>query len=184
MTVFGYARVSTDAQSIEGQVDALRAAGAERIFAETGSGAHGRRTELHRLLKKVGYGDVVLVPRLDRISRSLKDLLSIIENLGSKGAGFRSLAEPVDTTSPAGKMLLQLIGAFAEFEHAMIQSRTRDGLAAAKRRGQRLGRPPKLTQSQLRFVREELKEGRSMRDCARILNVHHTTVSRAIRTTL
>ncbi|MEL7485216.1 MAG: recombinase family protein, partial [Planctomycetota bacterium] len=129
--VLGYARVSADQQSTQAQVRALKKAGAKRIYEEEASGGRWDRPELHRLLDQLRQGDTVVVWKLDRLSRSLKDLLSILERIDAAGAGFRSLTEAIDTTSPAGRMMMQMLGAFAEFEREMVRERTRSGLAAA-----------------------------------------------------
>ena len=109
----GYARVSTDDQDTAAQLDALRAAGCERVFEERASGGRWDRPELHRMLDQLRDGDVVIVWKLDRLSRSLKDLLSIMEKIDAAGAGFRSLTEAIDTTTPAGRMMMQMVGVFA-----------------------------------------------------------------------
>ncbi|QOT82488.1 recombinase family protein (plasmid) [Cupriavidus basilensis] len=138
--LIGYARVSTEEQVTHAQIDALRAAGCETIYQEKRSGGTMRRPELEMVLATVGKGDTVVVYKLDRIARSLKDLLTIIERIEQAGGEFRSLTEHMDTRSPAGRMIFQIIGAFAEFERELIRERTRVGMAAAVRRGVRLGR--------------------------------------------
>ncbi len=126
---FGYARISTDrGQDTAAQIDALRAVGCERMFEERASGGRWDRPELHRMLDQLRKGDVVVVWKLDRLSRSLKDLLSIMAKIDAAGAGFRSLTESIDTTTPAGRMMMQMVGVFAEFEREMIRERTRAGL--------------------------------------------------------
>src|SRR5512142_2278914 len=127
---------------------ALKAAGVERLFEEHASGGRWDRPELHRALDQLRIGDIFVVWKLDRLSRSLKDLLHIIEQIESVGAGFRSLTEAIDTTSSAGRMLMQMLGSFAEFERAMIRERTRAGLVTARKEGRVGGRRPKLTQRQ------------------------------------
>src|SRR5262249_23215740 len=130
--IFGYARVSkAEEQDTRMQETVLRAAGVEKVFAEQASGGQWDRPALHRMLDQLRTGDVVVVWKLDRLSRSLKDLLRIMERIEQLGAGFRSLTEAIDTTTPAGRMLMQMVGSFAEFERAMIRERTRAGLAAA-----------------------------------------------------
>ena len=128
----GYARVSTDDQDTAAQVAALKAAGCERIYREKASGGRWDRPELHRLLDQLRKGDVLVVWKLDRLSRSLRDVLTLMERLGGAGAGFRSLTEAIDTTTPAGRMMMQMVGAFAEFERAMLKERTKAGLDAAR----------------------------------------------------
>ena len=128
--LLGYARVSKgDDQTVALQVRALRAAGCRRIFEEAASGGRWDRPELHRLLDQLREGDVVVVWKLDRLSRSLKDVLHLMERIAAARAGFRSLTESVDTTTPAGRMMMQMVGAFAEFERAMIRERTGAGRA-------------------------------------------------------
>jgi len=126
--LIGYARVSKiDQQDTRAQVKALKEAGCKRIFEESASGGRWDRPELHRALDQVRHGDVLVVWKLDRLSRSLKDLLYILEKLTEAGGGFRSITEHVDTTTPAGRMMLQMLGAFAEFERSMVRERTRMG---------------------------------------------------------
>jgi DNA invertase Pin-like site-specific DNA recombinase len=165
--LLGYARVSTEDQDTRAQESALTVAGAGRVFTEHASGGRWDRPELHRLLDQVRAGDVVLVWKLDRLSRSLKDLLHIIERLDAAGAGFRSLTEAIDTTVPAGRMMMQMLGAFAEFERAMIRERTRAGLAAAAQ-GRHGGRRPKLTLVQRNEVVEMVSSGRSTSGSVRV----------------
>ena len=151
--LIGYARVSTDDQDTAAQVAALKAAGCERIYREKASGGRWDRPELHRLLDQLRKGDVLVVWKLDRLSRSLRDVLTIMERLGEAGAGFRSLTEAIDTTTPAGRMMMQMVGAFAEFERAMLRERTKAGLDSARRDGRIGGRRPKLTPQQQAEIR-------------------------------
>ena len=143
MSLIGYARVSTEDQLTDAQTDVLKAAGCAVIFREHMSGAKASRPELAKALAKVQRGDVLVVARLDRLARSLSHLLSVIAELDAKGAHFKSLADPIDTTTPQGRFALQVLGAVAELERALIQERTKDGLRAAKKRG-RVGGNPKL----------------------------------------
>jgi DNA invertase Pin-like site-specific DNA recombinase len=143
MTLIGYARVSTEDQTTSPQLDALRAAGCHDIFEERASGGDPSRPVLARALACVGPGDTLIVARIDRLARSLSHLLTVIEALRKKGAYFRSLGDPIDTSSPQGLFTLQVLGAAAEFERALIRERTRAGLAAAKARG-RIGGNPAL----------------------------------------
>ena len=143
--LIGYARVSkADAQDTVVQVKALPQAGCKRIFEEKASGGRWDRPELHRALQHLREGDVLVVWKLDRLSRSLKDLLHIMGRVREAGAGFRSLTEAVDTTTAAGRMMMQMLGSFAEFERSMVRERTRASLAAARDRGVKVGRPAKL----------------------------------------
>ena len=144
--LIGYARVSRgDDQSNKAQSKALTDAGCQRIFKEEASGGRWERPELHRMLDQLRQGDVVVVWKLDRLSRSLKDLLSIMEKIDAAGAGFQSLTEAIDTTTPAGRMMMQMVGVFAEFEREMIRERTRAGLERARKKGRHPGRKPKLS---------------------------------------
>lgn len=146
--ILGYARVSTKDQSLDGQNDALKAAGAERIFADTITGTARARPELDRLLKELRPGDVVVVTKYDRLARSLKDLLEIVDLIQAYGGGFRSLGEDIDTTSPAGRLVFHVFASIAQFERERIVERTIEGLAAARRRGRIGGRPPALSPAQ------------------------------------
>ena len=143
MALIGYARVSTGAQTLESQRAALTEAGAARVVEETGSGGDRRRPMLARLLRDIRRGDVLVVVRIDRLARSVAHLLEVIEHLDARGAGFRSLGDPVDTTTPQGKFTLQILGAVAELERALIRERTLAGLETARRAG-RVGGNPKL----------------------------------------
>src|SRR3982751_5607452 len=156
----GYARVSTDDQDTAVQVAALKKAGCERIYREKASGGRWDRPELHRLLDQLRKGDVLVVWKLDRLSRSLRDVLTIMERLGESGSGFRSLTEAIDTTTPAGRMMMQMVGAFAEFERAMLKERTKAGLDAARQHGRVGGRRKKLDAGQRRGSAESVLLGR------------------------
>lgn len=179
--LLGYARVSKDDQDEAAQVSALKGAGCERIFRERASGGRWDRPELHRLLDQLRPGDVVVVWKLDRLSRSLKDLLHLMERVEETEAGFRSLTEAVDTTTAAGRMLMQMVGAFAEFERSMIRERTRAGLEAARENGRIGGRPRKLSAHQRETAVELINSGtRSAAEVARIFRVHPSTISREV----
>jgi DNA invertase Pin-like site-specific DNA recombinase len=133
--LIGYARVSTNEQDTTAQSSALKTAGCERIFREKATGGRWNRPELQRLLDHLRKGDVLVVWKLDRLSRSLRDVLTIMERIQEAKAGFRSLTEAIDTTTPAGRMMMQMIGSFAEFERAMLRERTRAGLESARHEG-------------------------------------------------
>jgi DNA invertase Pin-like site-specific DNA recombinase len=148
MMKLGYARVSTNEQDTAAQVSALKSAGCEKIFREKASGGRRDRPELIRLLDQLRNGDILIVSRLDRLSRSLRDLLMIMERIKEAEAGFRSLTEAIDTTSAPGRMMMQMVGAFAEFERAILRERTKTGLDAARKRGSIGGRRPKLRPDQ------------------------------------
>lgn len=180
--LIGYARISKAGdQDTAAQVQALTRAGAERIFQDEDTGARWDRPELQRLLDQLRPGDVLLVWKLDRLTRSLKDLLHLMDRLRAQDVGFRSLTEAVDTTTPAGRMMMQMVGAFAEFEREMIRERTRAGLDAAREQGRVGGRRPKLTARQRdELVRGVREERYTMAEAARLFNVHPSTVSRLI----
>jgi DNA invertase Pin-like site-specific DNA recombinase len=144
--LIGYGRISKgEDQDDTLQVQALKAAGCTRIYSEAASGGRWDRPELHRMLDQLRDGDVVAVWKIDRLTRSLKDLLLIMEMIDKAGAGFRSLTESIDTTTPAGRMMMQMVGTFAEFERAMIRERTRAGHTPAAAPGRNGGRSPNLT---------------------------------------
>ena len=179
--LIGYARVSTGEQETAAQASALKAAGCERIYREKASGGRWDRPELHRVLDQLRKGDVLVVWKLDRLSRSLRDVLTIMERLAEAKAGFRSLTEAIDTTTPAGRMMMQMVGAFAEFERAMLRERTKAGLDAARREGRVGGRRPKLTlQQQAEIIRMVSKGNKTAADAARLFGVHPATVSRLL----
>ena len=178
--LIGYARVSKQQeQDTTAQVQALKKAGAERIYQEHASGGRWDRPELHRLLEQLRPGDVLVVWKLDRLSRSLKDLLHLMDGLNARGAEFQSLTEKINTTTPAGRMMMQMVGAFAEFEREMIRERTNAGLAVARSEGRVGGRKPKLNpQQQAELVRGVQEERYSMASAARLFQVDPATVSR------
>ena len=180
--LIGYARVSTQDQDSAAQIDALKTAGCERIFHEKASGGRWNRPELHSLLGQLRKGDVLVVWKLDRLSRSLKDVLTLMEKIDQAGAGFRSLTEVIDTTSPGGRMMMQIVGTFAEFERAMLRERTRNGLDAARKQGRVGGRRPKLKAHQQEEIIELVTSGRkTAADAARLFNIHPSTVSRFLQ---
>lgn len=179
--VYGYARVSTDGQTLEAQESALRGTGGcTKIFAETRSGAttDGRKA-LARALKALQPGDVLVVTRLDRLARSTKDLLNILDDVAKAGAGFRSLADTwADTTTPHGKLMLTILGGLAEFERSLIVARTSEGRERAKKRGVHMGRPRALNRDQQREAIERRNAGEALTDIARTFGVSHTTIGR------
>jgi DNA invertase Pin-like site-specific DNA recombinase len=178
--IIGYARVSTDDQNLDAQTDALKAAGAERIFADKISGVRRDRPELSAMLDQLRPGDVVVVAKYDRLARSLRDLLDLVETIKDRGAGFRSLAEDIDTTTPAGRLVFHVFASIAQFERERIAERTKEGLEAAKARGRIGGRPPALTSDQkaeVRRMRDD--EHRHVSEIARLFKVSERTVRRA-----
>ncbi len=177
--IYGYARVSTDGQTLDAQREMLTSAGAEKIFAETASGAKSDRAELGKVLALVGQGDTLLVTRLDRLARSTVNLLNILDGLSQKEAMFRSLNEGwADTTTPHGRLTVTIVGGVAEFERELIRARTGEGRARAKARGQSLGRRPTLTRHQQDEVRRRKLAGEPVREIARSYNVSASTISR------
>lgn len=179
--MLGYARVSTSEQDTTAQVSALRCAGCEKIFREKASGGRWDRPELHRLLDQLRKGDILVVSRLDRLSRSLRDVLTVMERVQEAKAGFRSLTEAIDTTTAPGRMMMQMVGAFAEFERAMLRERTKAGLDAARKRGRIGGRRPKLRPHQQEEIVSMVSKGtKTAADAARLFNVHPATVSRIL----
>ena len=180
MTVFGYARVSTEGQTLDAQLEALKAAGCEKIFREKISGANADRAELVRLLAAIGHGDTMIVSRLDRLARSTRDLLNILDTLARRGASFRSLGDSwADTTTPHGRLMLTVLGGLAEFERELIRLRTGEGRSRAKARGVHMGRPPKLTPHQRREALQALASGTATQaDLVRRFNVSQSTISR------
>ena len=180
--LLGYARVSKgDEQNNALQARALRAAGCRKLFEEAASGGRWDRPELHRMLDQLRDGDTVVVWKLDRLSRSLKDVLHLMERIAEAGAGFRSLTENIDTTTPAGRMMMRMVGSFAEFERAMIRERTSAGLAVARAEGRVGGRRKKLDAAKRREIAESVITGRKTgADMARLYNVSQPTVSRIV----
>jgi DNA invertase Pin-like site-specific DNA recombinase len=180
--LLGYARVSkADDQDNAAQVKALRLAGCKRVFEEKASGGRWDRPQLHNVLGQLREGDVLVVWKLDRLSRSLKDLLHIMEQVSDAGAGFRSITEAVDTTTSAGRMVMQMLGSFAEFERSMVRERTRAGLAAARDRGARLGRPAKLSAHQQQEVIKAVRDGsKTAADAARLFGLHRSNITRLL----
>ena len=180
--LLGYARVSKgEEQSNAAQPAALARAGCRRVFEEAASGGRWDRPALQEMLRQLRPGDVVVVWKIDRLSRSLKDLLHLMERIEAAGAGFRSLTEAVDTTTPAGRMMMQMVGAFAEFERAMIRERTSAGLAQARAEGRIGGRRRKLSERQRAEIAESVLSGRrSAAEMARLFGVSQATVSRIV----
>lgn len=179
--LIGYARVSTRDQDNAAQIAALKSAGCEIIFEEKASGGRWERPELHRLLGQLSKGDVLVVWKLDRLSPSLKDVLILMEKVEQANAGFQSLTEAIDTTSPGGRMMMQIVGSFAEFERSMLRERTRNGLNAARKEGRIGGRRPKLTTHQAQEIVHLVSSGKkTAADAARLFNVHPATISRLL----
>jgi DNA invertase Pin-like site-specific DNA recombinase len=177
--IVGYARVSTDGRTLDSQLVALRQAGAERVFSEKVSGAVTDRKALGRAIEALSHGDVLLVTRLDRLARSTRDLLNVLDAVSKAGAGFRSLADAwADTTTAHGRLMLTILGGLAEFERSLILARTSEGRTRAKARGVRFGRKPSLTAHQQREALARREAGESLVDIARSYAVSHSTISR------
>jgi DNA invertase Pin-like site-specific DNA recombinase len=179
MAMIGYARVSTAGQDYNGQIAALEAAGCIKIYREKISGARSDRPELAKMLKALEPGDVVTVARLDRLARSTRDLLNVLDAISKAGAGFRSLADAwADTSTPHGRLMLTVLGGLAEFERCLIADRTGDGRERAKARGVRFGRPRKLSHHQRQEALARIDAGEPLADIARTFDVDPTTIGR------
>lgn len=178
--IFGYARVSTDGQSVDAQVAQLEAAGAEKVFQEVASGAKTDRVQLAKAIAALAVGDVLMVTRLDRLARSTRDLLNVLAAVSDRGAGFRSLADTwADTTTPHGRLMITVLGGLGEFERELIRARTSEGRARAKARGESLGRRHKLTFHQRKEAIGRKEAGHeSLREIARSYNVSPATICR------
>jgi DNA invertase Pin-like site-specific DNA recombinase len=177
----GYARVSTDDQTPALQLAALKKAGCRTIFKDDGlSGATTKRPALLRCLKKLEHGDTLTVWKLDRLGRSLRGLITMLDDLKHRGVKFRSLTEAIDTETPTGRAMWQMIGVLAELERSLISERTRAGVKDAKRRGVKFGRKPKLTAQQKTNARKLIDTGERREDVAALLNVNRTTLYRAL----
>lgn len=183
MSTTGYARVSTSDQEPAAQIDALRAAGCAPIFVEHASGATMQRPEWQACNRGLGAGDTLTVVRIDRLGRSLTDLVSTLDDLAARGVHFRSLTEGIDTSTPLGRMFYQLAAAFAEYERALIRERTCAGIDAARAAGRRIGRPPALTDEQRTLARRLRDQGEGVAAIARILKVSPSTVRRTVNDT-
>jgi len=179
--IIGYARVSTSEQDTSLQLDALHSAGCERIYQESKSGKTKDRPELTRCIDALREGDTLIVWRLDRLGRSLKDLVEIIAALEERNIGFKSLNEAIDTTNAGGKLIFHIFAALAEFERSLIQERTKAGLAAARARGRKGGRPKKLTSDQIRKAKAMLSDPEMTKtEVAKHFGVSRVTLNTAL----
>jgi len=174
----GYARISTDEQNLDLQLDALHETGCKRIYKDTGTGSLKHRPQLDACLDYLRAGDTLVVWRLDRLGRGLKHLIEAIEELHDRGIGVRSLTEQIDTTTSAGRLQFHIFGALAEFEREIIRERTRAGLAAARARGRIGGRPPALTAEKLAGARAMRERKHTMLEIAKALGVSRATLYR------
>jgi len=180
--IIGYARVSTLDQNLELQRDALEKAGCERIFEDHIGGASSERPGWAKAQTALREGDTLVVWRLDRLGRSLKHLIDTVNELDARGVGFKSLNENIDTTTPGGRLVFHIFGALAEFERELIRERTHAGLAAARARGRKGGRPRKLNPRQVASARTLLQDGKhSVTEVAAMLGVSRNTLYRALR---
>ena len=182
--LIGYARVSTTDQTLALQKDALQKASCERIFTDTASGALSERKGLEEALSHLRTGDTLVVWKLDRLGRSLKDLIARMTELQNRQIGFKSLTEQIDTTTSGGKLIFHIFGALAEFERDIIKERTQAGLAAARARGKRGGRPPALSPERIRFARRLYADkNNSVTEICKLLKISRHTLRRYVKTT-
>lgn len=178
--IIGYARVSTLDQNLHSQTDALTAGGAVRIFTDKLSGSTTARPQLQACLEYLNPGDVLLVYSTDRLSRSVGDLIGIVDQLRGRGVEFRSLTEPFDTTSPGGELFFHMVAAFAQMQRKQISEKTKAGLAAAAARGRRGGRPSVMTPERVEAARRMRGEGVTVDTIASTLGVGRATINRAL----
>lgn len=181
MALIGYARVSTAEQDTALQIDALCKAGCTRIFEDTVSGVKADRSGLTAALAYVREGDALVVWRLDRLGRSLPHLIEVISGLESRGVGFRSLTENIDTTTPGGRLIFHVFGALGQFERDLISARTKAGLTAAAARGRKSGRKPVVNAEKLHRAREHIANGLNVREAAARLKVSKTALYAALQ---
>lgn len=177
--MIGYARVSTSGQTLAAQIEQLKAAGCTTIFQETASGARADRPQLKKAIAALPYDGILLVTRLDRLARSTRDLLNVVHQIEQAGGHFKSIAEAwADTTTPAGKLMLTVLGGLAEFERSLIKERTTEGRARAVKAGKRLGRRPLLTPTQQAEALRMAGDEKSHAEIGQVLRVSRSTISR------
>lgn len=180
--MIGYARVSTSGQTLAAQIEQLKAAGCITIFQETASGARTDRPQLKKAISALPYDGVLMVTRLDRLARSTRDLLNIVHQIEQAGGHFKSMAEGwADTTTPAGKLMLTVLGGLAEFERSLIKERTTEGRTRAVRAGKRLGRRPLLTATQQAEALRMASDEKSHAEIGKVLRVSRSTISRFLQ---
>jgi DNA invertase Pin-like site-specific DNA recombinase len=177
----GYARVSTEDQNPDLQLTALKTAGCDRIFTDKAMGANIKRPELTKCLKALNKDDTLVVWKLDRLGRSLHDLISLLDELKSRVVAFQSVTESIDTTTPTGRAMWQMVGILAELERSLIQERTKAGRAAAVARGVQMGRKSKLTPQQVEYAKKLIEQGEHHDTVAQSLNVSRRTLYRALQ---
>jgi len=181
MTTIGYARVSTDGQSLQSQTEALHAARASRVYSEKQSGAYTDRPQLAKAIAALAEGDSLVVCKLDRLARSTRDLLNTLDAIGKCGATFKSLGDAWANTDTAhGRLMLTVLGELAEFERHLILSRTAEGRTRAQANGVRFGRKPSLTPYQRAEALRRRAEGETLTSIAQLFGVSHTTIARAL----
>jgi DNA invertase Pin-like site-specific DNA recombinase len=178
----GYCRVSTDDQNPDLQLAALKRAGCKQIFTDKATGAHIKRPELGKCLKALKAGDTLVVWKLDRLGRSLHDLIGLLDDLKTRGVAFRSVTESIDTATPTDRAMWQMVGILAELERSLIQERTKAGRVAAYARGVKMGRKPLLSVQQVAHARQLLEQGEHYNTVARSLHVSRRTLYRALAT--
>ena len=174
--LIGYARVSTHDQNLDLQKDALKQADCEKFYVDKKTGSHINRDGVEKALEMLRAGDTLVVWRLDRLARSLKHLIELITDLEERDIGFKSLTESIDTTTSGGKLVFHIFGALAEFEHGVIQDRTRAGLDAARARGRLGGRPPKLSRKQQKHAVKLYKKKKPIKDICHLMGISKQTL--------
>jgi DNA invertase Pin-like site-specific DNA recombinase len=177
----GYCRVSTDDQNPDLQLAALKRAGCKNICTDKATGAHVKRPQLTKCLASLQAGDVLVVWKLDRLGRSLRDLIALLDDLKARDSGFRSLTEAIDSTTPTGRAMWQMIGILAELERSLLLERTKAGRAEAVARGVKMGRKPLLSAPQVAHARKLLEQGERTVHVAQLLNVSRRTLERALK---
>lgn len=183
MALIGYARVSTVDQEPALQLDALNKAGCGKVFTDKASGALERRPQLDKMMEHLRPGDTVVVWRLDRLGRSLRNLIALIDDLAVNEVGFKSLTEAIDTTTAGGKLIFSIFGALAEFERSLIRERTMAGLAAARARGRNGGRPPKMTPEKIELAKKlYMEKTHTVEEIGNLLGVTRKTIYRHLET--
>ena len=177
----GYARVSTEDQKPDLQLAALKKAGCDRIFTDKATGANVKRPELTKCLKTLNEGDTLAVWKLDRLGRSLHDLINLLDDLKTRGVAFQSVTEAIDTTTPTGRAMWQMVGILAELERSLIQERTKAGRAAAVARGVKMGRKSKLTPQQVEHAKKLIEQAEHHDTATQSLNVSRRTLYRSLQ---
>ena len=178
---YGYARISTEDQNPAMQLAALKKVGCKTVFKDEVTGAHVNRPALIRCLKTLDTGDTLIVWKLDRLGRSLRDLIHMLDDFKQRGVKFKSLTEAIDTETPTGRAMWQMIGVLAELERSLITERTRAGVKDAKRRGVKFGPKVKLTADRLSHARKLIDQGKTPTEAAKIIGIGRTTLYGALQ---